>query len=107
MLGESLAGRSSARAWRRSSNATRCCVTSCSARPSDLRWPPPSWTLPSLLLAGYGQARERLDVPRWARSQGKGLTDAGVVAERFAFLGRRRIASAHGRGRGGAGRAAC
>ncbi len=33
-------------------------------------------------------------MPRWARSQGKGLTDAAVVAERFAFLGRRRIASA-------------
>ena len=48
----------------------------------------------AVLLAGYGQARERLDVPRWAKSQGKGLTDAAAVAERFAFLGRRRVASA-------------
>ena len=48
----------------------------------------------ALLLAGYGQVRVRLDVPRWAKSQGKGLTDAAAVAERFAFLGRRRVASA-------------
>ncbi len=46
-----------------------------------------------ILVAGYRQVRERLDVPGWARAQGEGLTDPAAVADRFAFLARRRLSS--------------
>jgi len=46
-----------------------------------------------VLLAGYRQVRDHLDVPGWARGQKDGLTDPRVVAERFDFLAGRRVAA--------------
>jgi hypothetical protein len=45
-----------------------------------------------VLLASYRQARDRLDVPGWAAGQVGGLTEPDVVAERFDFLDRSRLA---------------
>ncbi len=39
-----------------------------------------------MLVAGYQEVQEHLDVPGWALTQGDGLTDAAAVVERFSFL---------------------
>ena len=44
-----------------------------------------------VLLVGYRRLDERLDVPRWARAQGAGLTDSTAVATRFDFLASARL----------------
>jgi pyruvate,orthophosphate dikinase len=45
-----------------------------------------------LLVVGYRVIVEHLDVPGWARAQGReGLTDAAAVAGRFAFLAKKRL----------------
>ena len=46
-----------------------------------------------VLVVAYREVQDHLDVPGWARTQGDGLTDAAAVAERFAFLGKRRVAT--------------
>ena len=46
-----------------------------------------------VLVAGYRAVGEHLDVPGWAKKQGRGgLTDAAAVAGRFAFLAKKRLA---------------
>ena len=46
-----------------------------------------------LLLTGYDVVQNHLDVPGWARDQGKGLTDGRAVGVSFDFLARRRVAA--------------
>jgi pyruvate,orthophosphate dikinase len=46
-----------------------------------------------VLLASYRQAHDHLDVPGWAAGQLDGLTERDVVADRFAFLAKPRIAA--------------
>lgn len=48
-----------------------------------------------VLVAGYRVVGEHLDVPEWAKTQGREvLTDAAAVAGRFAFLAKKRLTRA-------------
>ncbi len=46
-----------------------------------------------VLRASYRRVRDNLDVPGWAAGQADGLTEPNVVADRFSFLAKDRVAT--------------
>ena len=57
------------------------------------RWRRSTSISTAVLLLGYRQVKERLDVPSWATGSGAGLTNPAALAERFASLAKKRLAA--------------